>query len=247
VMVAEGDSRTSGSLASPVARLVAAAAAFTVAATDVASSEFEQRSVVALSGEPNGGGSREKEKEQRRRLQASPVRASGDDDVAAVSRFIFPGKWRRRRCRSISRERGVKGDGVAGEASGGGRWWRGRSLASVRVFFLKNKKGAVGLEPFYHAHPLFYLNHTLLLSFRAPPFLILTPLFCVSLAHSFIYCTHPTCYFTHLSHVILLHPMPLSFVFGFVVVFALCTPPITRAPLLFCFPLLSILNIFILL
>ena len=124
MMVAEGDSRTSGSLASPVARLVAAAAAFTVAATDVASSEFEQRSVVALSGEPNGGGSREKEKEQRRRLQASPVRASGDDDVAAVSRFIFPGKWRRRRCRSISRERGVKGDGVAGEASGGGRWWR---------------------------------------------------------------------------------------------------------------------------
>ena len=124
MMVAEGDSRTSGSLASMVARLVAAAAAFTVAATDVASSEFEQRSVVALSGEPNGGGSREKEKEQRRRLQALPVRASGDDDVAAVSGFIFPGKWRRRWCRSISRERGVKGDGAAGEASGGDRWWR---------------------------------------------------------------------------------------------------------------------------
>ena len=124
MMVVERDSRTPGSLASPVAHLVATAAAFTVAATNVGSSEFGRRSVVALSGEPNGGGSREKEKEQRRRLQASPVRASGDDDVAAVSRSIFPGKWRRRRCRSISRERGVKGDGVAGEASEGGRWWR---------------------------------------------------------------------------------------------------------------------------
>jgi len=126
VMVAEGDSRTPGSLASLVAHLVAAAAAFMVAATDVGSSEFEQRSVVALSGEPNGGGSREKEKKQRRRLQASPVRASGDDDVASVSRSIFLEKWRRRRCRSISRERGVKGDGVPNEASGGGRWWRRR-------------------------------------------------------------------------------------------------------------------------
>ena len=124
MMVAEGYSRTSGSLASSLARLVAVAAAFTVAAIDVVSSEFEQRSVVALSGEPNSGGSREKEKEQCRRLQVLPVKASGGDDVAAVSRFIFPGKWRRRRCRSISRERGVKGDSVAGEASDGGRWWR---------------------------------------------------------------------------------------------------------------------------
>ena len=80
MMVAEGDSRTSGSLASPVAHLVAAAAAFTMAATNVVSSEFEQRSVVALSARrkrSNAVGSR------RRR-----VRASGDDDVASVRVFL---------------------------------------------------------------------------------------------------------------------------------------------------------------
>jgi len=44
--------------------------------------------------------------------------------------------------RTISHERGVKGDGVAGEASGGGRWWRlkGRRASRPGVVLVVSRR-----------------------------------------------------------------------------------------------------------
>jgi len=84
---------------------------------------------------------------------------------------------------------------------------------------------------------------------------------CVCSAHLFIYYTHPTSfyflhlcltsrtppvYFVHLPHVIVLHPMFLSIVFGPVVVFTSCIPTNHSCTSIFCFPLLFFLNNYIL-
>ena len=103
---------------------------------------------------------------------------------------------------------------------------------------------------------------------RTPTFSLCTPpSLCfgsiwVYTTHLFVYCTHctsfyflhpcltlhtPPVYFVHLPHVIVLHPISLSIVFGHVVMFTLCTPTNHSCTPIFCFSLLSFLNNFILL
>jgi len=109
----------------------------------------------------------------------------------------------------------------------------------VRVFWKKEKKGAGGFE-LPHAPPLLPQPHPpLFFSSCTPPFLILALPFCVSLAHFFIYCTHPTFYFMHLPHVILMHPISLFIIFGLVVMITLCSPHWSSMYPIFCFSLSS--------
>ena len=114
-----------------------------------------------------------------------------------------------------------------------------REEALALLGFSEKKKGLQALNPPLPHVPLFLPHPPPICSFFL--FFVYTP-FLIP-AHPFIYCTHPTCYLIHLPHVIFMHPISLSIVFGLLVVFTLCTPIITHGPH-FCFPLLFLLKYF---